>query len=166
MIKVGKFSMFWKWGRFNAKEKLKGIESSNMTRQELDWGTSWSVFLDKLSFKSTQEFFVLRSADWSKESSGSAEPNFEAGLLHFGSKPRVRRQVCHPATNWSCFFLKKNLTQNCTSFLDQWWLFHSTLFTLISKEILMNCPCSWGEPIMNFAFHSIEPVWSKLVRYW
>ena len=128
---------------------MKGIESSNMTKQELDWGTSWSVFLDKLSFKSTQEFFVLRSADWSKESSGFAEPNFEVGLLHFGSNPRVRRQMCHPSTQVVSFF-KKNLTQNCTSFLNQRWLFHSTCSSWFPKEYWWIVPVPEGNQSWMF----------------
>ena len=40
------------------------------------------------------------------------------------------------------------------------------LFILIPEEILMNCPCSWRESVVNCVFHNSEPVWSKLVRYW
>ena len=61
---------------------------------------------------------------------------------------------------------KRIWLKNCTSVLDQWWLFHSTLFILIPEEILMNCPCSWRESVGNCVFHNSEPVWSKLVRYW
>ena len=150
MIKEEKFFKFWKLKCVNTKKKLKGIESSNMTVQALI-GEHLGVFFWTLSFKNIQEFFVLRPAGWSEETSVVCWTEFWSGTSTFWVQPKGRKARV-PSGNSSCFFLKKNLTQNCTSFLDQWWLFHSTLFILISKEILMNCPCSWRESVVNLCF--------------
>ena len=166
MIKEEKFSKFWKLKRVNTKKKLKGIEHliwpyKHWLRNILEFS-----FEQKVIQKHPRILRLKVSRLKQREFSGLLNRILKRDFYVFGSNPRVGGRGCHPEARIVSFFFKRNLTQNCTSVLDQWWLFHSTLFILIPEEIFMNCPCSWRESVGNCVFHNSEPVWSKLVRYW
>ena len=105
MIKEEKFFEFWKLKCVNTKKKLKGIESSNMTVQALI-GEHLGVFFWTLSFKNIQEFFVLRPAGWSEETSVVCWTEFWSGTSTFWVQPKGRKARV-PSGNLSCFFLQK-----------------------------------------------------------
>ena len=70
-------------------------------------GEHLGVFLlNKRSFKSNQEFFVLRSADWNKGSSVVCWTEVWSGTSTFWVQPKGRKARV-PSGNLSCFFLQK-----------------------------------------------------------
>ena len=115
-------------------------------------GEHLGVFLlNKRSFKSSQEFFVLRSADWSKESSVVCWTEFWSGTSTFWVQPKGRKARV-PSGNLSCFFLQKEFDSKLYKFSGPVKAVPFYFFILIPKEILMNSPCSWRKPIVDLWF--------------
>ena len=165
MIKEEKFFQVLKMKAFLRKRKVERNWTSNMTVQALI-GEHLGVFLlNKRSFKSSQEFFVLRSADWSKESSVVCWTEFWSGTSTFWVQPEGRRARV-PSGSSNCFFLQKEFDSKLYKFSGPVKAVPFYFFILIPKEILMNSPCSWRKPIVDLWFPQQWTCLSKLVRYW
>ena len=71
--------------------------------------------LNKRSFKSSQEFFILKSAYWSKESSVICWTGLWSGTSKFWVQPKGRKARV-PSGNLSCFFLQKEFDSKLYKF--------------------------------------------------
>ena len=134
-IKLRKFFEFWKWGRVNAKEKLKGID--HLTWPSRDWLRNiLECVFGQIVIQKHLRILHLKVSGLKQREFRVCWTEFWSGTFTFWVQPRSQKASV-PSGNSSCFFLQKEFDSKLYKFSGPAMAVPFYFFILIPKGILM-----------------------------